>query len=375
MAVASGTSRVRADITSVDAASLMRALDMPYVAASQVDGHVQAEWPGARLSQGDRRRTRHAYAVHDTSRAVRIAASAAGWMSGRARAEPWRGSKVVSAGGADVNGRVTLIDQQRLEGVLQTRVADVGRTVTIAETFLGRRRGSLLPTPVTGPMAVNARLGGTIKAPTVDADINAPELTVGKASGLAMTGNVAYAPAGRDDRSSRARLAAGASARRGSSRAHRNAATRSHHRADAFEIPTLLAAFNQTGVPASGNLSLQGTVSGTLSRPAAAMTLQGSNLSAYSEVLGSLTANINMAGREILLSNLLLDKPQPEGNGRLSADAPLPPRSPVVHVRSAFPRPATVGSHPRARTDRARGCGARRSRHRHRQFTCGGYQS
>ena len=46
VAVASGTSRVRADVTSVDASSLMRALDMPYVAASRVDAHVQAEWPG-----------------------------------------------------------------------------------------------------------------------------------------------------------------------------------------------------------------------------------------------------------------------------------------------------------------------------------------
>ena len=320
VAVASGTSRVRANITSVDAALLMRALEMPYVVASQVDGRVQAEWPALDYLKA----TGNAN-VTLTPSTTRVERSV---LPLRVRLDVKAGEdravatlKAVSAGGADINGRVMLIDQQRLEGVLQTHVADVGRTVTIAETFLGRRRGSLLPTPVTGPMAVNARLAGTIKAPTVAADINAPELTVGKAKGLTLTGDVAYAPSGVTiDRlefaSQQARAyVAGRVGLIGTQPLDLAVD------ANAFEIPTLLAAFNQTDVPASGNLSLHGAVSGTLTRPAAAMTLQGSNLSAYNEVLGSLTANMNMAGREILLSNLLLDKPQPEGNGRLSADA------------------------------------------------------
>ena len=320
VAVASGTSRVRADITSVDAASLMRALDMPYVAASRVDGHVQAEWPALDYLKaiGDANVT----LTPSTTRVQRSVLPLRGRLDVNAReGRAVARLQAVSAAGADISGRVTLIDQQRLEGVLQTRVANVGRTVTIAETFLGRQRGSLLPTPVTGQMTVNARLAGTIKAPTVDADISAPELTAGNAKGLSLMGDIAYAPAGVTiDRlelawqQARARVAG----RVGLIGAQPLDLTIN---ADAFEIPTLLDAFNQTGVPASGNLSLHGTVSGTLPRPAAAMTLQGSNLAAYNEVLGSLTANINMAGREILLGNLLLDKPQPEGNGRLSADA------------------------------------------------------
>ena len=318
VAVASGTSRVRADVTSVDASSIMRALDMSYLAASRVDAHLQAEWPG--LDYLKATGGAHVTLTPSTARVERSVLPLGGRLDVTAR----EGRAVarlqsVSAAGANVIGRVTLIDQQRLEGVLQTRVADVGRTVTLAETFLGRRRGSLLPTPVGGSMAVNARVGGTIKAPTVDADVTAPGLAVGNAKGLALTGEIEYAPAGvRIDRLELAWQQA---------RAHltgRVGLTGLHPldlslRAEAFEIPMLMSAANHTGVPVSGNLSMHGTVSGTLSRPAAAITLQGSNLSAYSEVLGSLTANVKLADREIQLGDLLLDKPQPEGDGRVSA--------------------------------------------------------
>lgn len=63
---------------------------------------------------------------------------------------------------------------------------------------------------------------------------------------------------------------------------------------------------------------MQGVVSGTVSQPAVAVTLQGSELTAYNETLGSLTARMNMEGREILLEQLVLDKPQPDRNGRVS---------------------------------------------------------
>jgi outer membrane protein assembly complex protein YaeT len=320
VAVASGTSRVRADITSVDAASLMRALDMPYVAASLLNGQVEGEWPA--LDYLNATGAANFTLTPSTARVRQSALPVRGRLDVNARA----GRAVArlqsfSAGGADVSGRVTLIDRQRLEGELRTRIADVGRTVTIAETFLGRRRGSLLPTPVAGSMAMDARLGGTIEKPTVDAGISAPHLAVGNAKGLAVTGDVAYAPAGVTiDRLDLAwqQARAHVAGRIGLVGAQPLALTVD---ADAFEVPTLLDAFNQTGIPASGSVSLQGTVSGTLHRPAAEMTLQASNLAAYNEVLGSLTANIRMAGREVLVDHLLLDKPQPEGNGRLSGTA------------------------------------------------------
>ena len=40
------------DINSVDVGTIMRALRLPYVAATRVDGKLQAEWPGLDYLQG-----------------------------------------------------------------------------------------------------------------------------------------------------------------------------------------------------------------------------------------------------------------------------------------------------------------------------------
>ena len=39
-------SHVQADISNVDAGTIMRALRLPYMAATRVNGKLQAEWPG-----------------------------------------------------------------------------------------------------------------------------------------------------------------------------------------------------------------------------------------------------------------------------------------------------------------------------------------
>lgn len=324
------TSRVRADVTGLDAASVMRAFDMPYRAATRVDARINAEWPGLEYLEatGDANVALTPTATR-VSRAVipvggRIDISAAG---GRIVTT----LRKVRAAGADVTGRLTVVDAERLDGILQSRVADVGRTVSAAEALLGRRPGSLLPAVVTGSTALDARVGGTLNAPTVAAKVNAPALAVGRAHDIALTGAMSYAPAtltierldllwgtegGLAEASppSPARVsAAGRVELSGSKRVDLTI------EADAFELPELLRAANQTSVPAAGSLALHGKVSGTTIHPAADFTLEGSNLSAYDETWGSLVAHVNLAGHEVVLRDLVLDKPQPEGNGRLSA--------------------------------------------------------
>ena len=89
--------------------------------------------------------------------------------------------------------------------------------------------------------------------------------------------------------------------------------------ADALEIPALLGAVKHEHVPASGTVSMQGTVAGTTVRPRARLRVQGANLAAYSEALGTLAATIQLTDRQVDLTGLELDKPQPDGNGRLVA--------------------------------------------------------
>ena len=87
--------------------------------------------------------------------------------------------------------------------------------------------------------------------------------------------------------------------------------------ATALEVPELLRAFNQSTVPANGTLSLQGNIAGTMARPTGSITIRGEDLAAYSEMLGALAADLTLAGRQVVLSRMLLDKPQPDGAGRV----------------------------------------------------------
>ena len=87
--------------------------------------------------------------------------------------------------------------------------------------------------------------------------------------------------------------------------------------ANAVDIAALLRAADQPSLPASGTLAARSTISGTVTRPLAALTVQGSDLVAYDETFGSLNADVALAGPEITLSRLSVDKPQEGADGRI----------------------------------------------------------
>ena len=89
--------------------------------------------------------------------------------------------------------------------------------------------------------------------------------------------------------------------------------------ANRLDVPSLLKAIKREDLLLSGTLSATGTVGGTLARPTARLNAQGANLVAYEEAIGSLVADMNLAEREVQISRLDIDKPQPDGNGRVAA--------------------------------------------------------
>ena len=225
----------------------------------------------------------------------------------------------ISAAGAQVTGRVTVTDQRRVEGRLQGRVANLSQVAASAEMFLGRPRGSLLPVRVDGPLTLDTRLAGTIDAPTVTGAVNAPGLSVGTAEDVALSADVLYAPAAvtirRADvtwQQARANLAG----RVGLTGDRRLDLTIG---ADAIDLPAVLRTLNQASVPASGTISARGTVGGTVARPVANIAVQAVDLMAYEEPLGVLNADVGLEGRNVTVSPLIIDKPQPDQKGRISA--------------------------------------------------------
>ena len=135
-----GESRLTATLAGVDAATLMRALDVEYIAATRIDGRIEASWPSLPYEKA----TGEAKVDVDPYAECRVALRNAGsWAihatgdGGRIRAQLIR----VRAAGAELNGRVAITDEQRLSGAVDARVVDVGGTLAAAERFLGRASG------------------------------------------------------------------------------------------------------------------------------------------------------------------------------------------------------------------------------------------
>src|SRR6185436_19954799 len=88
---------------------------------------------------------------------------------------------------------------------------------------------------------------------------------------------------------------------------------------DALQVPSVLDMLNQQALPLAGVLTAHGTMSGPTDRPITSATVQGSGLVAYGEALGSLDTDLTLTDGELRIATLTLDKPQPGGNGRVTA--------------------------------------------------------
>ena len=151
---AANRSQVQADINSVDAEWVMRTLGLPYTVASRVSGKVRAEWPGLEYRQatGDADAT----LTPTTARVARSTMPVGGRVIARAA-----GGRIdaqllqVNAAGAQASGRVAVTEDRRLNGQFTGRASDVSRVTSSLEAFLGRARGSLMPTPIGGALSVD----------------------------------------------------------------------------------------------------------------------------------------------------------------------------------------------------------------------------
>ena len=156
---ATNRSQVQADINSVDAEWVMRTLGLPYTVASRVSGKVRAEWPGLEYlkATGDADAT----LTPTTARVARSTMPVGGRViahgnDGRIDAQLLQ----VTAAGAKSPAVSAVTEDRRLNGQMTGRASDVGRVTSSLEAFLGRARGSLMPTPIGGAVAVDARHRG-----------------------------------------------------------------------------------------------------------------------------------------------------------------------------------------------------------------------
>ena len=311
-------SRLHAELTAGQVATIMRGLDLQYVADARAGGNLDAEWPGLEYAEGSIRGFAALASANPRATARSIP------LSGRLAIGGTRRTIVadlqrITAAGADITGRLHVQDLRDLQGELRATVTDIASTVGDAERFLGRPAQSLLPAPVTGMAAIVARVGGTIEAPTARATVTAPSLSIGGEKDIVASGELAFTPS--------ILTIARAEAKSGTAHADVSGTLGLSGQqsldlvvnAGAADVQTLVRATGMRAPPVSGRLSARGTIRGTLARPLASLTLDGGDLVAFNESFGSVSADVALTGRDIRLSRLVVEKPQPGGPGRLDA--------------------------------------------------------
>jgi outer membrane protein assembly complex protein YaeT len=310
-------SKVTATISGLDLAALMRAFETPYVVASRADARLQAEWPGLEYLQAS------GSATATLTPAAPRASKSTIPLGGRVHATGRPGALDVLIGeltapGVNASGRLRVAGGGRLDGRANLRIADVSRAAAGAEAVLAEPAGSLLAADITGAVESTLNIGGTVASPVVAARIAAPALEVGEATGLAVIAEVTYAPAQVSVHRADLQWQEAQAHVTGTVGLTNQKPLDLSFGADAVQLAALLRAARRTDVPASGVLSLHGKVSGTAAQPAVSATLNGRELVAYRETWGTLAARVNLVGRELRVPEFAIDKPQPQGRGRIA---------------------------------------------------------
>lgn len=325
-----GESHLNASIEGLDIGRLSRALDLPYGALTRADGRVSARWPLLEFERatGDARLN----LTPTASAPARGLAPLGGAIAAGVNADRVVVNVTSLRGlGATIDGRVTMarpatsgemtgaFEKAAINGTLNARAEDISRVIAAAEAFLGRARGSLVGSPLAGALTANSAISGTVGNPRVDTSVNAPNVTAGTVSGITLNADATYTPdlvtLRRADVTWR------------EATAHANGTIGLSGRqplalqatVDGMALEPALAAAGYGDIPASGRFSMQAQASGTLKNPQATVAVRGADLAAYGETFGAVSLDATLVNQRIDLTSLRLDKPQPDGNGQLTA--------------------------------------------------------
>src|SRR4030095_9280070 len=128
-------SHLEATVSGIEAATLMRAFDLPDAAATPGDATGRPGWPGREYLQSDGEG--HATLTPTSTGASRSVLPVGGRVVVRGNGKSIVARlQDVTAAGTRASGRVEITGGRRLGGELQGKVADVARTAAAVEAFL-----------------------------------------------------------------------------------------------------------------------------------------------------------------------------------------------------------------------------------------------
>jgi outer membrane protein assembly complex protein YaeT len=303
-------STLTARIRNLDLAPIARYAGSTVIPAAHATGTLAASWPGLQYQ--------HARASLDAtlSPAARPGAIALGGALHVQATAATLGVELrpLIAYGTQTAGTIRIARSDgTLAGQFTTRAANVA-------TIPGVKS-------LSGPATLEAKLGGTAGQPTLALSVEAPALTAGTLTGVALQADASYA-------ARRVDVAAATVEWRGQTMTGTGVvdlrpatpviiASRVH--GGRIALDALLAGFGYR-IPAAGTLRLTATATGPWNRLKGAVDVTASELSLQNETLGTLAAHADLDGSRIHLTRLDLRQPDAgtlEATGTLDLDSRL----------------------------------------------------
>jgi outer membrane protein assembly complex protein YaeT len=307
LAANAGESNIDAKLEVADLAKISKMLKLPVEIASHATGSARARWSGLDVIRSLDGNARLEFTAQPPITNVRSVPLAGGINVTAHRGDTVASIDSLAAGTLRLHGQLSLKSSKQLGGNVQLDASDTGQAVKQMADWFG------LSVPATfqlsGPATLNANLAGSIEQPRVSANLEAPQLQMNELKNINLDAVVEYTPQQVDlqhltlNWEEESLIASGRidlTAQSPTLDARAEVPDASIHR--------VLMALGETNVPVDGNVALVGQLSGTIENPTAQLTISASDLEAYGEPFGTLSAEAHLANQIVQLDNFSLDK-------------------------------------------------------------------
>ncbi len=316
----SGETRVHVSSEALDLGVIANAAGFTPRAATRVDADLEASWQGTSYRRASG--TLRAELTPTAARAARGVIPIGGRITATARTGDVDVQlDRVRTTGLEAGGRVRLAASDEIAGAVQLRVREIADAAAAVNAFSSPPDDPLVPVTVSGTAVIDAKLAGTLQAPTAAIALQAHGVSIDDITDVDVAGNVTYSPVAVVVHTADVQWAKAWAHTSGSIGLSQPRRLDFAVTADSLELATLLVAAGRTDVPVNGVVGLDSRIGGTVSSPMASIDLRAGELAAYGETLGQASMTAGMADRELSVTRLLLEKPQQNGVGRLEVFA------------------------------------------------------
>jgi outer membrane protein assembly complex protein YaeT len=313
LAGAAGESEMDARFDVADLHRLLQLYKVPAAVSTRVTGNARMNWPGVDVNRMKGSGRIQLFEIPPTtSRDVPVA----GVVSVSAGSDRLTATiDALDSGALHLSGKMSLQSLKHIGGTLRLDISDTAKALPqVAGWF-----GSSVPPDVqiSGPAVINANLGGTLEHPRIDGNVEAKGLRLNGFENVQLDAAAEYTPDQVDIQQFSIRWEAESITGSGHVGLTATSPTLDGQVAIATtSIHRLLSEIGRPEIPVSGNVDVAATVSGTVENPVVAAKLNASDLQAYDEPLGIVSAEASLQNNVALLDTLTLSK---AGGGELQA--------------------------------------------------------